>query len=137
LKSAIIQDDRHMGYMAKSDWMTNTYSISRQSGSGQKKLFFHQLDFMILGSYILITCGSKLSHRNFQLSLARDLLERCFEQGLHPKKYQPFPPAWGCQAQVRRHGGGFISSLEKNHSQTAYKCVKCDAGLNTVPCFQV
>jgi hypothetical protein len=46
---------------------------------GRKKLFpptvFHLLDLITLNSCILISCGSKLSHRNFRLSLVRNLKE--------------------------------------------------------------
>jgi hypothetical protein len=45
LKPAIVQDyNRHMGYVDKSDGMTNSYSISRCTWKWTKKLFFHFLD---------------------------------------------------------------------------------------------
>jgi hypothetical protein len=64
MKPAIIQDyNRHMGYVDKSDCMTNSYSISRQIWKWTKKLFFHILDLTILNSFIILaSCGSKLTH---------------------------------------------------------------------------
>jgi hypothetical protein len=64
-----------MGCVDKNDHMTNTYSISKETRSGET-LFFHLLDLIILNSCILLTsCSSKLSHRDFRLSLVRDLIE--------------------------------------------------------------
>jgi len=55
--------NRHMGYVDKSDCMTNTCSINRWTGKWTKKTFFHLLDLMVLNSFIILTyCGSKLSH---------------------------------------------------------------------------
>jgi hypothetical protein len=78
LKPVIIQDyKQHMWYVDKSDCMMNTYYISRQTWKWTKKLFFHLLDLTVLNSYIILhSCGSKLSHRDFQLSLIRDLVQR-------------------------------------------------------------
>jgi hypothetical protein len=76
LKPVIIQDyNQHMGYVDKSDRMTNTYYISRWTWKWMKKLFFHLLDLTVLNSYIILHfCSSKLSHRDFRLSLIRDLI---------------------------------------------------------------
>jgi hypothetical protein len=55
---------QHMWYVNKSDRMANSYSISRRTWKWTKKLFFHFLDLTVLNSYILLmSCGSKLSHR--------------------------------------------------------------------------
>jgi len=64
MKPAIIQDcNRHTGYVDKSDCMTNSYFISRQTWKWTKKLLFHILDLNILNSFIILaSCGSKLTH---------------------------------------------------------------------------
>jgi hypothetical protein len=55
LKSVIIQDyNQHMGYVKKSDHMTNTYSISRWTWIWTKKLFFHLLDLTVPNSSTLM-----------------------------------------------------------------------------------
>jgi hypothetical protein len=72
----IIEDyNRHMGYVDKSDRMSNSYSISRRTFKCTKKLFFHLIDLTILNSWILSSCGAKYSHRNFRLILVRNLVE--------------------------------------------------------------
>jgi hypothetical protein len=53
----------HMGYVDKSDRMTNSYCISRRTWKWTKKLFFNLLGLTILNSFIIFTSGgSKLSH---------------------------------------------------------------------------
>ena len=65
-------------------WVMLTVQIRRpvatrpiiKHGSGQKKLFFHLLDLVIVNSYILLSScgGKKISHRDFQLTLFREML---------------------------------------------------------------
>jgi len=77
VKPAIILDNnKHMGYVDKSDCMMNSYSISRWTWNWTKKPFFHLLDLTILNSYIILTShGSKLSHQQFRLTLVRPLVQ--------------------------------------------------------------
>jgi hypothetical protein len=77
LKPEIVEHyNQHMGYVDKGDRMANSYSISRRTCKWTKKLFFHFLDLTVLNSYILLTsCGPKLSHRDFRLTIVRDMVE--------------------------------------------------------------
>jgi hypothetical protein len=53
------------------------YVVSVGLGNGQKKLFFHLLDMTILNSFLLLTAyGTKITCRDFRLSLVRNLTER-------------------------------------------------------------
>jgi hypothetical protein len=60
VKTAIIQDyNTHMGYVGKSDCMTNPYSISRRTSKWTNEIFLHLLDVTILNSCIILTsCAS-------------------------------------------------------------------------------
>ena len=60
-RPAIIQDyNRHMGYVDKSDHITNSYSSSRWAWKWVKKAFFLLLDLTILISCIILaSCGSR------------------------------------------------------------------------------
>jgi len=61
-----------MRYVDKSDLMTNTYSLSRQTN----KLFSYLLDLTILNSFIMhASFCSKLSHQQFRLKLVRGLIK--------------------------------------------------------------
>jgi hypothetical protein len=64
LKAATVQDcNRLMGYVDKSDPMTNSYSLADGTWQKMKKKFFHLLDLSIFKSFILLTSsGSKFSH---------------------------------------------------------------------------
>ena len=74
---ARVQDyNRHMQSVGKSDHMMNSYSIKRQTWQRTKTLFFHLLDLTILNSFIIFSSyASKLSHRQFRLTLVRDLIQ--------------------------------------------------------------
>ena len=69
--------DRHMGYVDKGDRMANSYSISCCTWEWKNKLFFHLFDLAILNSYIVLSSysGKNISHRNFQFTLLRNVLE--------------------------------------------------------------
>ena len=77
IKSQIFMDyNHHMGYVYKGDRTANRYSDSSRRFKWTKKLFFHLLDPANLNSYILhSSCGGmKISHRDFQYTLARNML---------------------------------------------------------------
>jgi hypothetical protein len=54
----------------KSDHMTNSYHISKQTWEWIKRAIFSLLDLTIL-----ISCGSKLSHKQFEQTLVRELIQ--------------------------------------------------------------
>jgi hypothetical protein len=68
--------------------MANSYSISRRKWKWtEKSCFFHLLDLTILNSHILLkSCGSKLSHRDFRLTLIRNMVEYA---GPQPRPLKP------------------------------------------------
>jgi hypothetical protein len=65
-----------MGYVDNTDRMANSYTASRRTWKWTKKLFSHLLDLTIVNSYILLSScgGKKISHRDFQLTLIREML---------------------------------------------------------------
>jgi len=77
MQLAMIQNyDRHMRFVDKSDHMIKCYSISRWTWKWTKKPVFHLLDLTILNSFIILTSrGSKLSYRQFSLTLVRALVQ--------------------------------------------------------------
>ena len=70
--------NRHMGHDDNADRMTNSYKASRRTWKWTKKPFFHLLDLAIVNSYILLSScgGKKISHRDFRLTLIREMLAR-------------------------------------------------------------
>ncbi len=77
IKSAIVADyNRRMGHVDNADRMANSYTASCRTWKWTKKLFFHLLDASIVNSYILLSScgGKKISHRDFRLTLVREML---------------------------------------------------------------
>jgi hypothetical protein len=146
LKPVIIQDyNQHMGYVARvTAWQT--HYISRRTWKWTKKLFFHLLDLTVLNSYIILhSCGSKLSHRDFRLSLIRDLVQ---EGGrvLCTQIIQGMPTLSTSRLESKhvlhwlekgRRQRCRVYSAQKKQSKTIYACPKCNVALCVVPCFKV
>jgi len=121
IKPAIVADhNRHMGHVDNADRMANSYTASRRTWKWTKKLFFHLLDLAIVNSYILLaSCGGKkISERDFQLTLIREMLARA---GHEP---QPSMPV-GRPAQSSTNIGRLDTSHNKHwpgRSQTKRRC---------------
>jgi len=79
IKAAIVVDYIcHMGHVDNLDRMANSDTASRRTWKWTKELFFHLLDLAIVNSYILLSScgGEKISHRDFRLTLIREMLAR-------------------------------------------------------------
>jgi hypothetical protein len=150
-KPAIVEDySQHMDYVKRGKRMTNNYSVSRRSWKWKKKLFFHLLDLTIVNSYVILSsCGSKIDHRKFRLTLVQNLLEM---SGREPRPQsipggRPNPrasqvtrlesqhtehwPAVGSRLRCR------VCSSKKKRTTTRFSCMKCKVGLCIEPCFQI
>ncbi|PNF14813.1 hypothetical protein B7P43_G07023 [Cryptotermes secundus] len=93
-KPAIVADYKHMGCVDKADGMTNSYSISHRTWKWTNQLFFHLLDLTILNSFVMLSCwGAKLSHRDFCLTLVRNMLEPAARGPPRPQRPIGRPPA--------------------------------------------
>ena len=79
IKPAIVADyNLHIGHVDNADRMANSYTASRRTWKWTEKLFFRLLDLAIVNSYILLSScgGKKISHRDFRLTLIREMLAR-------------------------------------------------------------
>jgi hypothetical protein len=132
-----------MGHVDNMDRMANSYTASRWTWKWTKKLFFHLLDLAIVNSYILISScgGKKVSHRDFRLTLIREMLAR---SGYEPRPSMPVGrPAWASTNIVRldtRHNKHWprcnpkqqrcrVCSARAVTPSMLFKCVKCDMAL--------
>lgn len=71
---AIVNDKWHVGYVNKSDRMTISYSISHCTWKWKKKTVLSSPQS--LNSHMLLnSCGSEVSHRDFKLTLVRNMVE--------------------------------------------------------------
>jgi hypothetical protein len=152
IKLQIVVDySRHMGYVDKGDRMANSYSTCRRTMTWMKKLFFHLFNLAILNSYILLSScgGKKISHRDFQFALVRNMLAQAGYKRTTPRpsgrrpsaatkisrleasgsKHWPSP----CAKQVRCH----VCSARGENRRVSVKCRKCDVGLcEARSCFE-
>jgi hypothetical protein len=151
VKPHVIEDyNTHMGYVDKSDRMTNSYGIARRTWKWTKKLFFHLLDMTILNSFLLHkSCGGKMTHKTFREVLVRDLILQPLEANVAVSgvyRGRPSPSGaqlsrlevkhsqhWPTKGKQRRCR---VCSLNKKTRITLYSCKKCDVGLCVVDCFQ-
>jgi len=79
IKPAIVADyNCHMGHVDNSDRLANSYLASRLTWRWTKKLFFHLSYLAIVNSHILLSScgGKKISHRDFHLTLIREMPAR-------------------------------------------------------------
>jgi hypothetical protein len=119
-----------MGYVDKRDKMAYSYSISHCTWKWMKKLFFHLLHLTILNSHILVkSCGSKLSHRDFRLTLVRNMVELAGPQS------RPLQPAGRPSALATRIGR--LQESSRQHWPTTIEkrmdCVVCHARTKKMP----
>jgi hypothetical protein len=138
VKPAIIQYyNRHMGYVGKSDCIANSSSSSQRTWKWTKKLFFHLLALTILNSFIILTCcGSKLSHRQFGLTLVRELIQEA-RRVPRPQATRQIKQA-PSTSQLQRPDSGHnrhwfmqcngiqchVCSAKNKETRTKYKCQK-------------
>jgi hypothetical protein len=142
--------NQHMGYIDKSDRMANSHSIGRRTWKWMNKLFFHFLDLTVLNSYILLTsCGSKLSHRDFRLSLVRNMVEFAGPQP-RPQQSVSRPSALATrighlEESSHQHWPTTTEKMMdcvvchaciKKRRRIQTKCKKCNFGLCISGCFK-
>ena len=140
IKPAIVVDyNRHMGHVNNADRMANSYTASRRTWKLTKKLFLHLLDLAIINSYILLSScgGKKISHRDFRLTLIREMLARA---GHEPQPSMPIGRPAQASSNVGRldtrheHWPGRsetkcwcrVCSTEGVKRTVIFRCVKCD-----------
>jgi len=144
IKLAIVADySRHMGHVDNADRMANSYKASHRTWKWTKKLFFYLLDLAIVNGYILLSsCGwKKISHRDFHLTLIREMLAR---SGHEPRPSMPVERPSPASTNIRRmetrhnkHWPGRnpkqwccrVCSARSVTRTMVFKCVKCDMAL--------
>jgi len=145
IKPALVADyNHHMGYVDRADRMANSYTASRQTWKWTKKLFFHLLDLAVLNSYILLSScgGKKISHRDFRLTLIREMLAWA---GHEPQPSisagRPAPLSSNIRRLDTRHGKHWpgrnstkrrcrvCSARGVKRRTVIYKCIECDVAL--------
>jgi hypothetical protein len=152
IKPAIVVDySRHMGHVDNADRMANSYMASRRTWKWTKKLFFHLLDLAIVNSYILLSScgGKKISHRDFHLTVIREMLALSgYEAQSSMPVGRPAPAATNNSRLDTRHNKHWprcslkqrrccVCSARGMKGTVLFKCIKCDVALRVDPsCFE-
>jgi hypothetical protein len=73
----------YLGFVEKSDRMVNSYGTARSTWKWKEKLFFHLTDMTILDAFLIHkSCGGKMTHKNFQEALVRELIIQSREKNV-------------------------------------------------------
>ena len=143
IKPAIVTDyNRHMGHVDNSDRLANSYTASRRTWKWTKKFFFHLLYLVIVNSHVLLSSygGKKISHRDFRLTLIREMLAR---SGHGPRPSMPVGRPAPASANIgrldTRHNKHWPGRNSKQRRRVCsargmtrtmlFKCVTCDVAL--------
>jgi len=144
IKLEIVADyNRHMRHVDNLDRLANSYTASRRTWKWTKKLFFHLLHLAIVNSYILLSLfgGKKISHRDFRLTLIREMLAR---SGHAPRPSMPVgrptPASTNIGRLDTRHNKHWpgrnskqrqcrVCSVRGVTRTMLFKCVRCDVAL--------
>lgn len=112
--------------------------MSRRTWQWTKNLFFYPLDLILLNCFIILaSCGSKLSHWQFRLTLVRKLLQ---EVGMFPQS-QTTRQEWQTPSDSQlkildtRHWPlecnriwCHLCSAKSKETSTKFKCPQCSTG---------
>lgn len=101
--------------MDRSDTMKKYYSIIKRLWKWMKKLFFHLPEITILTSFITLnSCGSKLSHLLFILTMVRDSASNSYHKA---RKTSPI------------HQTCHACSTKNKATRMKFQCSECNIGL--------
>ena len=126
IEVAIVADyNHHMGHVDNADRMANSYTASRQIWKWTKKLFLHLLDLAIVNSYIILSScgGKKISHRDFRLTLIREMLAR---SGHEPQPSMPIGRPASASSNIGRLDTRH-NKLWPGSNNTKQRCRVCSA----------
>ena len=142
--------NQHMGYVANSDHMANSYLMSWHNFKWTMKLFFRLLDLTVLNSWLLLSsCGATYTHWDLRLLLVRNSIEEAGKSQDHPTPRLVGRPSvaitnvvwldsrhnqhWPAKSSTQLHCR--VCSYHRQRKRTVYKCARGDVGLCVVPCF--
>ena len=160
---AVEQYNRYMGGVDKMDQYLSYYGFTRRTCKWWKKAFFSLMDTAMVNAYILYSkshqSSKKLSHMQFRIQLAKDLLCEASHVVMSPSNevllsqssQSLLPPS---SRLTERHFLGKIPPRQngapgqrdcvvcsgrkgRGRKTTTYFCKQCGVGLCVVPCFEL
>lgn len=157
MKPTMIEEyNKHMGGVVKSDQLLSYYGFSHRTVKWWRRVFFHLLDMSVVNAYVLYrktTNNKRITHENFHIKLASELLVKAGQQQqqLQTRHHFSLPPPSqlterhflekipllqsGCPTQLNCH----VCSAKKGRSRvtTTYQCKQCKVPLCVVPCNEL
>ncbi len=158
---AIVQYNKYMGGVDRADQLLSYYGFGHRTVQWWRRAFFFLLDMAVVNGYICYTLQNpdrsrRLSHEQFRITLAKDLLHLAgcelntgmIHHGPPRQTLQPaahltechFPTTLGKNEAGRPlQRDCFICSRKKGRGRktTTYKCRQCDIPMCVVPCFEL
>ena len=146
---AVIDYNKNMGLVDKSDMQMSFSDTTRRSMKWYKKLFFRLLDLTIYNAYILF----KYSHQEdlqlstFRMQLIKEICTK-FGHDSTPRGQQSknshcklverhfISSVQGKHKMRRCHVCSHTSKRPKKRTRTHYECKQCNVGLCVELCFQ-
>lgn len=161
----ILDYNRHMGGVDRSDQLGKFYSFSRKTNKWWLKLFFHIINLAVTNAYILYLKnrgeGRPLTHYKFRLELAKLLMashemakvplgrpsiHRDQEKRLTERHFPCLIPAKEgakvqnptrkCVVCNENSGKRHTPGETRKRRETRYWCKDCEKPLCVVPCFE-
>lgn len=157
LKPSVIVDyNRIMGAVDKTDMILNSTNIIEKTLKWYKKFFFHMLDLSIYNTYILyeITSKKNITFAKFHLCLIREILLKYPNENTCSNKSggqtaskdnllrlvsRHFPSKYTNPTGTRQNGRRkcVVCSKHKMRAETRFQCKDCNVGLCIEPCFEL
>lgn len=156
MKPKMIEEyNNKMGGVDKSDQLLSYYGFPHRTVKWWKRAFYHLVDLAIVQAYTLYRqssqAGRHLSHQQFRIQLAKELLHSAGEVAMSQVSPHSHPPiAW----LTERHfpdrtelnaNGKFLQpdcvvcSRKRGSPRktTSYICKQCDLPMCITPCFEL
>lgn len=156
---AIVEYNKYMGGVDRGDQLLSYYGYPHRTRKWWRRAMFFLIDAAIVNSYIMYCQkhqGRHLTHENFRVELAKDLLRAARTQapstdsphGPHRQTLSPvsrlterhFPGQLEKSAagkQLQRDCAVCSNRKGRGRKTTTYYCKQCDVPLCVVPCFEL
>lgn len=156
---AIVEYNKYMGGVDRGDQLLTYYGYPHRTAKWWRRAFFYLFDAAIVNSYIMYCQrheGRRLTHEQFRVELAKDLLRAANSQ--IPSIDFPHGPRRQIQNPLsrltERHFPGQLEKSPAGHQlqrdcgvcskrkgrgrkTTTFCCKQCDIPLCVVPCFEL
>ena len=139
----IVQYNMYMGGVDIADQLVTYYRFCHHSKKWWKRAFFHLLEVCVVNAYILYSSTNKVSHLDFILTTAKQLLVKHQQQEVFPiRAHHPDQPR---RLIGRNHfpepSPGprdccVCSKRPNDRKCSSYQCNTCKVSLCLHPCFK-